>query len=269
MHNPSICNVNTSFLIDKSYFTHEKDILCDLRGHWKLSKTKRFKFCIDKSTLFKVAVSGTRSLYQQQFCKDFHKVLISIDGNSFVCLPYFFDCEERSIVAKEPHGDAKKEMAFIRTKPYVLVKIRNSEKLPKTIVSNILQECGGSNGVQGHNNLVRNRQQIYNAKLRAKEQKDEEVEVMDLYKREQNSQLHFIPEVNLELEMSVFVFTEQQLIDIEHFCTIMPHFCVLGFDATYNIGSYLCHYFNVQIFNILYKRRYSSRAHGAIFDSHR
>ena len=74
-----------------------------------------------------VAVSVTRSIYYHCFHKDFHKVLVSIDGNSTVCLQYYFDREECSIVAKEHHGNAKKEIAFICTKPSVLEKIKNRE----------------------------------------------------------------------------------------------------------------------------------------------
>ena len=61
---------------------------------------------------------------------------------------------------------------------------------------------------------------------------------MDLYKRERKSKLHFIREVNLAPEVSVFVSSEQQLIDIELFCTKTSHFCVLDFDPTHNITSY-------------------------------
>ena len=50
--NPSICNINASFLIDKSYLTHEKDVSYDLHGHLKLLKTKELNFCTDKSRLF-------------------------------------------------------------------------------------------------------------------------------------------------------------------------------------------------------------------------
>ena len=60
-------------------------------------------------------------------------------------------------------------------------------------------------------------QQIYNAKSRVREEKYEVVQVMHLYKTEQNSKLHFIREVTLAPEVSVFVSTEQQLIDNERF----------------------------------------------------
>ena len=141
--------------------------MCDLNRHWKLSKTKKFNFCIDKSHLFKVSVntglpngavvSVTRSIYNYCFHESFHKVLVTIDGNSTLCLQYHFDREERSIVAKEPHGNAKKEIAFIRSKSSLLEKVKNSGKLPKTIVWHVLQESGGLEGVQGKNSLVRNR----------------------------------------------------------------------------------------------------------------
>ena len=118
-----------------------------------------------------VAVSVSRSIYYHRFHKDFQKVLVSIDGNSIVCLQYCFGREERLIVAKEPHSNAKKE-------------------------------------------------------------KDEMVEIMDLYKREQNSQLYLIRDVNLAPKVSLFVSTEQQLIDIERFYTKTSHFFLLGFDST-------------------------------------
>ena len=177
-------------------------------------------------------------MYYDRYRKDFYKVLVSIDGSSIVYLQYYLDSDERSIVAKEPYGNAKKVIAFIRTKPSAVEKNKNSGKLPKTIVSNVLQESDGFEGVQGQNDLVRNRQQTYNAKSRVKEEKDEVVKVMDLYKRERKSEVHFIREINLASEVSVFVSTEQQLIDIERFCTKTSHYFILGFDATNNIGSY-------------------------------
>ena len=236
MRNPRICNISASFLIDKSHLAHEKDVLCNLHGHWKLSKTKKFNFCIDRGSLFKVSVntvlpkgvalSAARSMYYDRFRKDFYKVLVSIDGSSIAYLQYYLD------------NDAKKVIAFIRTKLSVVEKNRNSGKLPKTIVSNVLQESDGFEGVQGQNDLVRNRPQTYNAKSRVKEEKDEVVKVMDLYKRERKSEVHFIREINLAPEVSEFVSTEQQLIDIDRFCTKTSHYFILGFDATNNIGSY-------------------------------
>ena len=71
-----------------------------------------------------------------------------------------------------------------------------------------------------------------------KKEKDEAVEIMDLYKREQNYQLHLIRDVNLAPQVSVSVSTEQQLIDIERFYTKASHFFILGFDSTYNTRSY-------------------------------
>ena len=118
-------------------------VICMDIGNFQ--KLKKFNFYMDKGSLFKVSVntvlpkgvgvSVTRSIYNYRFHKDFHKVLVSIHGNSIVCLQYYLDREERLIVAKEPHGNAKKEIAFISTKPSVPEKIKNSAKLPKTIVS--------------------------------------------------------------------------------------------------------------------------------------
>ena len=60
-----------------------------------------------------------------------------------------------------------------------------------------------------------------------KEEKDKVVRVMDSHERERNSQLHFIREVNLAPKVTVFVSSEQQLIDIERFCTKTSHFLIL------------------------------------------
>ena len=54
-------------------------------------------------------------------------------------------------------------------------------KLPKTIVLDVLQESGGFEGVQGQNNLVGNREETYNAKLRVKQEKDEVARQMRVY----------------------------------------------------------------------------------------
>ena len=44
--------------------------------------------------------------------------------------------------------------------------------------------------------------------------------------------------MNLVPELSVFVASNQQLKDIERFCTKVSSFSILGIDPTYNIGNY-------------------------------
>ena len=55
---------------------------------------------------------------------------------------------------------------------------------------------------------------------------------------EKGTSEEFIREMNLFLELSVFVASNQQLKDIERFCTKVSSFSILGIDPTYNIGNY-------------------------------
>ena len=47
------------------------------------------------------------------------------------------------------------------------------------------------------NDTARNRQQVYNANTRSKEEKDEVVEVMDVFQREKGTEAKYIREVSL------------------------------------------------------------------------
>ena len=55
---------------------------------------------------------------------------------------------------------------------------------------------------------------------------------------EKETSQEFIRDVNLVPELSVFVASDQQLKDIERFCTKVSSFSIFGIDITYSIGNY-------------------------------
>ena len=61
-----------------------------------------------------------------------------------------------------PHGNAKSNEAFIRTKPSVLKAIKKYGKImkPKHVISEVEKDAGGSFGADSQSDVVRNRRQV-------------------------------------------------------------------------------------------------------------
>ena len=81
-------------------------------------------------------------------------------------------------------------------------------------MSNLFNQAGGFLDVKGPNKIVRNKQQVYNVNKRNKLESDEVVEVMDLYTKEMNADTKVIRVIGLASKVSVFVSSEQQLLDV-------------------------------------------------------
>ena len=165
-----MCHWNVSLLIDKTKLPHENDVLCDLHGKWELSRKKLLDFVQVNSSLEKADATNMnnsnliyvqRRIYYNVDPRDFHKVLISVQNYSVVCLQYYFDDEEHEVIPTNPHGNSKSIQPYVRTKKSVHEDIKKSEKTAKDTISTMYNEAGGSAGIKGPNEIPRNGQQIY------------------------------------------------------------------------------------------------------------
>ena len=164
---------------------------------------------------------------------------------------YSFDCKEHSIDL-QPHGNAKhKAGAFRRVKPSTVQMIKNEmlqNKRPVKVLEAVENKMGGVMHAQSCCDLPRDRRQVYNFKNAEKvkqescvmahgiSQTDTLAHIMNTCKQE-NGINAFIRSVEAAPEPMCVLATDQQLTDLERFCTGNES-SVLFVDPTYNLGPF-------------------------------
>lgn len=265
---PKVCqripigvNNNAVFLINTEKLGHNKDLMSDGCGTWAQTSTKYKYFFRKDSDYIEIPQSGygtdglikvKRLSYRHSTSTDFHRIIMYVNlhngvgdhEHSIACLQYFFENEEHS-VSVPAHKSSKTDIPFHRTfestKAAIKTNISKQKKIsPAETVHGLLEEKGGLYNIQAPGELIRGRHQVSNFKYSIKpEASDPLLEVMELCKLEaQNPSTSFLREVTGSPEMCIFMATNQQLEDVKRFCTNPKQFCVLGVDATFNIGDY-------------------------------
>ena len=120
------------------------------------------------------------------------------------------------------HGNAtwkSSQKPYICKKQSVLQKIKKSSLLPKETILAIIKNGGGIEKIRGPFDIAKHWQQVSNTKHRAHTCQDTIVEITDLGQIEKETSKQFIRYVTLVLELSAFVASNQQLNDVERFCT--------------------------------------------------
>ena len=145
-----------------------------------------------------------------------------------------------------PHGNVRRHSdSYIRTQPSTLQKIRdkqagNGNAAPKTVVAEITKEQGGIVECRSSSCLPWNRQVINTqGSSSSKTNKDLLYSVMDMCMKSKCDGEQFIQCVQAAPEPSCVLALEQQLLDIERFCTCEDELTVLGFDPTFNCGKFM------------------------------
>jgi hypothetical protein len=147
-----------------------------------------------------------------------------------------------------PHGNSKStSKSFSRTKPSTLKLIKKSVKSnrPLSVLRSIENKFGGVMNASSSCELPRDRRQIYNAKqkLVADQEKslfsskDTLACVMQKCKETALTGDAFIRSVQAAPEPLCVLATNQQLFDMERFCTSSLS-CVLSVDPTFNLGNF-------------------------------
>ena len=247
--NPPLCNINAAFIVNTTKLKNIKDIMCDQHGHWQHSKTKKYRFVKDGESVTKLdeddilstgdVICVRRLIYYHRNSRNFHRIIILLDGIEFAFMQYYFDNEEHSVRAEIPHGNARKDKKpYIRTKESVLCTIKESTETPKVVVRNLLEDAGGVVNIKGPGDIPKNRHQVSNTRCKRDKEKDDLIELVDLAKQEEKTDSQYIRDIKFVPEVSVFVASKQQLEDVSRFCTKPSNFCILGIDPTYNIGPF-------------------------------
>ena len=71
---------------------------------------------------------------------------------------------------------------------------------------------------------------------------------------EKETSQEFIRDVNVVPELSVFVASDQQLKDIERFCTKVSSFSIFGIDIIYSIGNFMLQLPLIGIYYLILQR---------------
>ena len=255
---PLCVQSNVAFLYDINSLGHPKDILCDACGVWRQTNSRKMFFRLEDNNIMDSTcdefgktniVKVTRMSYIHSTSKDFHRIVIFVskkDNSGTVithaACQYFFEDVEHNIEVA-PHGRSKKNKPFYRTFESTKDSIKENLgiKKPKQLVHDILSEKGGISNISAPGEHARDRKQISNFLHNKKDSSREDclLEVMDLCKTQaRNPTTSFVKEVIASPELTIFMTTDQQLKDIERFCTNLKNFSILGVDATYNVGEY-------------------------------
>ena len=266
---PTNISKNTVFILDTTKLLHGEDMRCDDMGAWLCTGSKRFDYSVDNEGKInretELANQSQEKPYQlnRQFFKNksapsVRKIIatvynkISQMAKDLTFIQYIFEEGEEEIVVK-PHGNAKTKdygsSGYKRTMKSTkdLITQKLTVLPPRKTTDQIIKERGGIMKIKHAGEFPRNRTQVYNInrKLKGKEETtlpsdDPLLQVITKAKEEQRGRIEnaLIREIPLFPEPIVFLASEQQLKDIERFCTNPAKFCVLGVNATFQIAGF-------------------------------
>ena len=148
----------------------------------------------------------------------------------------------------ESHGNAKgSTRPYLRTAHSTLTDIKeNVEKIaPKEAVRVVYEKAGGVVSASSLSELPRDRRQAYNVKshsqctsgIASNHHKDL---IYDLLEQRFGSLKQFVWNVSFDDAVSCVLFTDQQLYDVQRFCTNKGSTTnsVFGVDPTFNLGDF-------------------------------
>lgn len=163
----------------------------------------------------------------------------------YAVVQYLFEGGNEVPVVIPPHGNSKKEKSsYRRTQKSTLSKVKKMSGTPKSLVSALYNEAGGSLGASSASELPRNRRQIYNSKyaMSSSTKPDKSDPLFELVQQCKADLLpggrRFIRSVNFDTSPSCVLATDDQLQNIVRFCTNPGASCVLGIDPTFNLGKF-------------------------------
>ena len=166
-------------------------------------------------------------------------------------MQYIFGDGEQ-VVKVKCHGNSKGvgSRSFKRTMKSNRDSVKDKLKglPPRQVVHAIVDQKGRIMKIESAGDIPRNRTQVYNLNRELKRQNvdspittgDPLLQVLVKAKEEQQGRKEdmLIREIPLFPEPIIFLATEQQLIDIERFCSNPEEFCILGVDCTFQIADF-------------------------------
>ena len=268
-HIPTNISKNTVFLVDTSNLLDVADVKCDDLGAWQCTGCPKFYYSTDQDGNFhkhedpedcpanQVLYIIQRQYFTNKSLPSLRKSLISARlaastmPQSLIIVQYIFGDGEQVVKVKS-HGNSKGvgSRSFKRTMKSTRDSMKGKLKglPPRQVVHAIVEQKGGIMKIESAGDIPRNRTQVYNLNRELKRQNvdspittgDPLLQVLVKAKEEQQGRKEdmLIREIPLFPEPIIFLATEQQLIDIERFCSNPEKFCILGVDCTFQIADF-------------------------------
>ena len=148
--------------------------------------------------------------------------------------------DEQHPVSNAPHGNAKSNKPFARSKASTVekIKVKTLTKGPSQVYDEVFEEAGGMIAFESLANIPKGRKQVENLKYNSRSQKSKD-ELYDLVEKSKAESTPYIRRIQLTPEPACVLATEQQIKDVKRFCTSNTQtpsvFCV---DTTFNIGHF-------------------------------
>ena len=147
------------------------------------------------------------------------------------------------------HGNSKSTQPYFLTLPSTTMDIKKKcvSSGPKEVVSNIESSAGSILDATYPGQLPRNEQQISNFKRRTPVSTGQKLSCQgksnELYSIMLQAQLEegsekFIRDVKAYPKPAIVLASEQQLLDLEHFCCNAAHYSILTVDPTFSLGDF-------------------------------
>ena len=99
-----------------------------------------------------------RYIHYHHKSRDFHRVIIFVEGSDFIFVQYYFDGEEHEIDTSNPHGNSNVTTKLCRrTKQSVKISARNLNiGRPKGTVEKLFHKVGGFDNVRSNSDYPEN-----------------------------------------------------------------------------------------------------------------
>ena len=242
---------NVAFVVDSWKLKNIWDVKCDDMGSWANQGRKTFK---------KGKMDDDYNVYRQSYfnanlpsLKKYLVYLANDNGETYryLFLQYVFT-EGETAVHIQSHGNSKQSSShkeYKQTMPSTMEAIREGKGIPREIMHAIIDDRGVIDNVRSSGEYLRDRGQIYHAHSKSNNRSDNSypstdppVELLQILKSQQrgNKEHWFVRDVNFSNEQTVLLANDQQLLDVQRFCTSPELFSVFLANATFNVAN---HYF--------------------------
>lgn len=157
---------------------------------------------------------------------------------------YTFRFGEHDVKVSCHKNSRRSSESYARTQPSTLQRIKEeqacSHSTPKSVVAKITESEGGIINSRSPSSLPRNRKQVTNIGQQSTSSTpnhDLLYAVMEMCLKAKNGE-DFVRSVQASPEPMAVLSLDQQLVDLERFCTNEEEFTVAGFDPTFNCGNF-------------------------------
>ena len=157
---------------------------------------------------------------------------------------YTFRFGEHDVKICSYGNSHRRSEPYIRTQPSTLKTVKEeqacSNSTPKAVVAKITESEGGIINCRSSSSLPRNHHQVSNIRQQSSSTTNRDLlcDVMEMCLKAKSGSEKFVQSVQAAPEPMAVLALEQQLIDLERFCTCEDGFTVAGFDPTFNCGKF-------------------------------